>query len=152
MQLHPLYTILTAFFGLLISIPLPVSAKIVGFSAPTTVIRPGHNFQATFRTTNWIINNEQYYAIFGITIGTSDSQGMGLVLGDGYDIASHGHKTSGLGAFNVTLQIPAEFQPPAPNTKYVLRTAVLGTVRGSYCISRFRGLICGIAPFLGGCS
>lgn len=107
------------------------SAKIVGFTAPTTIIKPGRNFKVTFRTTPWIINNEQYYAIFGITIATSDSQGMGYVLGDGYGIAAHGYKTTGLGSFNVTLQIPAEFTPPAPNTAYVLRTAVLGTVSRS---------------------
>lgn len=111
---------------------IPAEAKIVGFSAPTTVIKPGHDFKVTFRTTDWIINNEQYYAIFGITIGTSDSQGMGLVLGDGYGIAQHGHKSTGVGAFDVTLQIPAGFKPPARNTKYVLRTAVLGTVSKYY--------------------
>lgn len=107
---------------------IPAAAKIDSFSAPTKILMPGHKFQVTFRTTGWIINTEQYYAIFGITIATSDSQGMGLVLGDGYGIAHNGHKISGLGAFNVTLEIPAEFEPPAPNTKYVLRTAVLGTV------------------------
>ena len=119
-----LITIAAVIFALLSVVP--TSARIVGFSGPTKVLHPGESFHVTFRTSNWIINVEEYYAVFGITPQPTTSSNLGTLLGHGYDLVAHGHSISGLGSFDVPLQIPKNLSPPPhKKTKYRLNSAVL---------------------------
>jgi hypothetical protein len=123
---------ITALLFALLSV-VPASAKIVGISATTKVLYPGEYFEVTFHTSDWIINVEEYYAVFGIEPepATTGDLGLGTVLGNGYDLVAHGHAISGVGSFNVQLEIPKNFKPPHKSTKYQLKTAVLIVVRAN---------------------
>ena len=120
-----LITIAVVLFALLTS----ASARIVGFSAPTKVLHPGEHFDVTFRTAPWIINVDEYYAVFGIAAQPVKNEGLGTLLGKGYDLVAHGHSESGAGSFKVPLQIPKQLSVPRKPTKYLLKSAVLITVR-----------------------
>lgn len=108
---------------------IPASAKIVGFSAPTNVLHPGDHFDVTFRTSDWIINVQDYYALFGIEQEPVANEGLGTLLGNGYDLVTHDHSITGAGTFKVPLQIPKNLEPPHKNTKYQLKTAFMSAVR-----------------------
>lgn len=125
-----LITITAVLFALLSVVP-SASARIAGISAPTKVLHPGERFEVTFRTVPWIINVDEYYAVFGIAVQPVTNEGLGTLLGKGYDLVTHGHSESGLGSFKVPLQIPKNLSPPHENTKYLLKSAVLITVRVS---------------------
>ena len=129
-----LITIAAVFFAV-----TPASARITGFSAPTKVLHPGERFNVTFHTVPWIIDVDEYYAVFGIAVQPVTNEGLGTLLGKGYDIVTHGHSESGLGSFNVLLQIPKNLSPPPrKKTKYLLTSAVLITVRSVLLVRRKR--------------
>jgi len=120
-----LLTVSVALFALLSIIP--TSARIVGFSAPTKVLYPRERFHITFHTAIWIIDVHEYYAVFGIAAQPTANEGLGELLGQGYDLVAHGHGASGAGSFSVELQIPPTLSPPHKSTKYLLTSAVLIT-------------------------
>lgn len=131
-----LITIAAIFFALLSSVVTPVSARIGGISVPTKVLHPGEHFNVTFHTVEWIINVDEYYAVFGIAVQPVTNGGLGTLLGKGYDLVAHGHSESGPGSFNVLLQILKNLSPPPrKKTKYLLTLAVLITVRSGRLIS-----------------
>ena len=106
-------------------------ALITGIAGPTHVLHPGNKFHVTFFTADYIQNNLQYYALFGISPGAGfpDPTLLGYVLGSGSDLVLAGHSNTGNGAYNVTLNIPKPFGTPnGATTSYILKTAVLGTV------------------------
>ncbi|KAF9517617.1 hypothetical protein BS47DRAFT_1389609 [Hydnum rufescens UP504] len=106
----------------------PTEAIITRISAPTTTLHPGHKFTVTFFTENHIINNAQYYALFGVTPSTKPDQVMGTLLGQGFDLVTSGHSQTGHGSFKVTVRIPKGFVTETGKTEaYILNTAVFGT-------------------------
>lgn len=141
-MLNKVLITITALLFALLSV-VPASARIVGFSAPTKVLHPGDHFEVTFRTSNWIINVEEYYAVFGVEQEPVTNGGLGTLLGNGYDLVAHGHSNSGTGSFKVPLQIPKNFKPPHKNTKYQLNSAVLITVRANLGLPKELPAHCG---------
>jgi len=109
---------------------LPSAARISGFTAPTQVLHPGQNFDVTFATQSFIQNNLQYYAIFGYTLGAGYSGSLGTLLGNGVDLVTSGHSSTGRGAYNVSLQIPESLTTTGVE-EYTLGTSILGTVGAS---------------------
>jgi Nis1 family len=111
------------------SLLTPTEAIITRISAPTTTLHPGHKFTVTFFTEDHIINNAQYYALFGVTPSTKPEQVMGTLLNEGFDLVTSGHSQTGHGSFKVTVPIPKGFVTESGKTEaYVLNTAVFGTV------------------------
>ncbi|KAF9517619.1 hypothetical protein BS47DRAFT_1359418 [Hydnum rufescens UP504] len=107
----------------------PTEAIITGVSAPKSTLHPGHTFNVTFFTENHIINNAQYYALFGVTPSTKPDQVMGILLNEGFDLVTSGHSQTGHGSFPVTLAIPPGFVTETGKTQaYILNTAVFGTL------------------------
>lgn len=120
--------------GLLAALFLATSfaqAMISSFSAPTATLTPNQTFAVTFFTSNYIQNNAQYYAIFGLKptslgLPPSDGLGPGPTLGNGFDFVQNNVSVTGTGSFNVTLQIPADWDSEV--TAWTLTSAVMNTV------------------------
>ncbi|KAF8324988.1 uncharacterized protein EI90DRAFT_2203668 [Cantharellus anzutake] len=112
-----------------------VSAIISGIKVPTNVLRPGHKFTVTFFTNLHIINNAQYYVIFGLEPGTTPRSNVGefVLTSPQSDLVEGGHSVSGFGNFTIDVRLPRNFQITGPGKKqqYVLSAAVLQTV--SFC-------------------
>ena len=151
-----LITIAAVIFALLSVVP--ASAKIGSISVPNRPIHPGDHFQVTFHTTNWIINVDEYYVVFGIELEPATHGGLEQLLGTGYDLVAHGHSNSGVGSFDVPLQIPKSLKPPHNKAKYRLTAAVFITVRiACNPLTRRRGLeltaiyscLCRLVPSMG---
>jgi Nis1 family len=107
----------------------PTEAIITRVSAPNSTLSPGHTFNVTFFTEDALINNAQYYAIFGVTPSTLPLQVVGTLLNAGFDLVTSGHSQTGHGSFPVTLAIPPGFVTQTGKTQaYILNTAVFGTV------------------------
>ena len=127
-----LITIAAVILAALLSV-VPASAKIVGISVPNRPVHPGDHFPVTFHTSNWIINVEAYYVVFGIEAEPATNGGLGQLLGNGYDLVAHGHG-SGPSSFDVVLQIPKSLKLPHNKAKYRLTAAILITVRAILCV------------------
>ncbi|KAF9514682.1 hypothetical protein BS47DRAFT_1342825 [Hydnum rufescens UP504] len=114
--------------------PQSANALITKIAGPTETLHPGQKFDVTFFTEDYIQNNLQYYAIFGVSPvgGYSEPNLLGYLLGSGSDLVLSGHSNTGTGAYNVTLTIPKPFSTPNGTTQsYFLKTAVLGTIGAS---------------------
>ncbi|KAF9512710.1 hypothetical protein BS47DRAFT_1486123 [Hydnum rufescens UP504] len=102
-----------ALTSLLLSSPL-ANAYITGIAGPTHTLHPGQKFNVTFFTEDYIQNNVQYYAIFGIAPASRPSDptlsGISTRLGN----------------------MPKSFGTPTGAAEsYFLKTAVLGTIGAS---------------------
>jgi Nis1 family len=114
--------------------PQLAHAFITRIAGPTQTLHPDQKFNVTFFTEDYIQNNLQYYAIFGVSPvgGYSEPNLLGNLLGSGSDLVLSGHSNTGYGTYNITLTIPKPFSTPNGTTQsYFLKTAVLGTVRCS---------------------
>jgi hypothetical protein len=108
---------------------LPSSARIVGFSAPTRTLNPGQHVTVNFTTSNWIDQNIQYYAAFGLQpIGEWYGDQLGEYEIGGYDLVANGHSGTGYGSFSVLIKLPS-YLVPEKRTPYGLNTLVFGVVR-----------------------
>jgi hypothetical protein len=127
MWTNSFFTLLVLAFSLLVA--GPAQAIITSISAPTTKLHPGHKFNVTFHTSGHIINNAQYYTLFGVLPQSSPYLVMGTLLNQGFDLVTSGHSQTGVGSFNVTIEIPKGFKTVTGKTqKYVLNVGVFGTV------------------------
>ena len=113
-------------------LPRSSLARITGFTTPTATLHPGQKFNVTFITSNYITNNLQYYALFGLARGAEaidGALGPTPLGGNGLDLVTSGHSSQGTGAFNVSLQIPKPFNTLSGGTEtYTVMAVVLGTV------------------------
>lgn len=82
-----------ALFGSLLLCATSSVARITGFVTPQTALQAGQNFDVTFITSNYIQNNLQYYALFGLGRGAEAHNGaLGpQPLGNGVDLVTSGH-------------------------------------------------------------
>jgi len=140
-SLSLLYTLFILLAALLID---PTHALVDSISAPKTVLHPGEKFNVTFHTSDYIQNNLQFYALFGVAVypGLGESflglpvPAVGPTPGadggtdGGVDLFKAGFSNSGSKGFKVTLRLPASVSP-RKTTKYTLQTGVLGTVGAS---------------------
>jgi hypothetical protein len=104
----------------------PSAAKITGFSAPSKVLNPGQHVTVTFYTEDFIDQNLQFYAAFGVSPGY-----YGVALGEygptGYDLVANGHSDTGHGSFGVLIKLPSDLIP-TKTTAYTLNVLVYGAV------------------------
>lgn len=129
-MLSKVFITLTALFFALLSV-VPASARIVSISGPKGVLHPGEHFEVTFHTAKPFKKNiEEYYAVFGIEEEPTKDKGLGILLGNGYDLVANGHSESGFGSFKVSLKVPKDLKlHHHRKTKFQLKAAVLFTVR-----------------------
>jgi len=107
-------------------------AIITAISVPNGELHAGKKFIVTIHTEGHIINNDQFYTIFGLLFIPKNvkygSGVMGDLIGNGYDLVEHKHSETGHGAFNVTLTLPKDFHTETgKRTKYTLTTSTLST-------------------------
>jgi len=131
---------------LLTTFVVPAYSLISSISAPKATLHPGQNFTVTFHTSDFIQNNLQFYALFGISPSPGYEGSLGIPVpavapipgaddrtDGGIDLYQAGlSNNNGLRNFNVTLSLPSGLVTPKENvTKYVLQTGVLGNVGAS---------------------
>ncbi|KAF8331446.1 uncharacterized protein EI90DRAFT_3016429 [Cantharellus anzutake] len=120
------------FFLLLLSIN-SAFAIIGSIEAPKNILRPGHTFTVTFLTHPHIIQNAQYYVIFGLQPGIVPPPGSNvgeIVLTSAQsDLVEGGHSSTGVGSFKISVLLPRTFRTPTKKKeKFVLTAAVFQTV------------------------
>ncbi len=143
---------------LLTTFVVPAYSLISSISAPKATLYPGQHFTVTFHTSDFIQNNLQFYALFGIAPSPGYGQGsLGIPVpavapipgaddrtDGGIDLYQAGlSNNNGFKDFNVTLSLPPAFVTPKQNvTKYVLQTGVLGNVSRTLFVSTLQ-YVCG---------
>lgn len=106
----------------------PSHAHITGISTSGATLHPGHSFDVKFTTENHIINNAQYYVVFGAQKPPGTTSVVGTLFGTGYDLVENGHSETGHGSFVVKVTVPDTFDTSS-GKHYILTAAVFGTVR-----------------------
>src|SRR5260221_11535522 len=106
---------------------------ITGIKAPTILLRPGHKFTVTFTTENHIIQNAQYYVVFGLNPGTTPPPGTNVgevvLTSKQGDLVEDDHSETGHGSFKVDVTLPKTFHTGSKkDEKFTLTTAILQTV------------------------
>src|SRR5258707_6891355 len=134
---------------LLTTFVVPAYTLISSISAPKATLHQGQHFTVTFHTSDFIQNNLQFYALFGIAPSPGYGQGsLGIPVpavapipgaddktDGGIDLYRAGLSNNGLKNFNVTLSLPSSLVTHKKKvTKYVLQTGVLGNVRGTLSV------------------
>ncbi|KAF8324989.1 uncharacterized protein EI90DRAFT_3157140 [Cantharellus anzutake] len=122
--------ILASLLFLLISIN-SAFAIITHIQVPSILLRPGHKFTVKFFTENHIIQNAQYYVIFGLQPGTTPPPGSNVgefvLTSPQGDLVEGHHSVTGHGSFTVDVTLPKNFPVTGKTEKFVLTAAALQT-------------------------
>jgi len=133
-MLHKLFASIVLFLALAHS----TLGIITGIHVPTGVLHPGSDFTVTFTTEDHIIQNAQYYVIFGLNPGTTPPGGSNVgevvLTSPGSDLVATHHSITGHGSFKVTVHLPKSFNTGSKKTlkKWTLTAAVFQTAGALY--------------------
>ena len=112
---------------------------ITGIHVPTSVLHPGRDFTVTFTTEDHIIQNAQYYIIFGLNPGTTPPGGSNVgevvLTAPGSDLVATHHSITGHGSFEVDVRLPKDFNTGSKKalTHWTLTAAVFQVVSFWFC-------------------